>query len=96
MQATDSAQGGHKLLHLQTKSIITRNRVIPAPITPIIINQVHSIIDREVMPIGVRISNRTVIILYEDAWIAGVDYSQDDDNENEFENELGYEEDDDT
>ena len=59
LQATDSAQGGHELLNLQTKSIITRNCVMPTPITPTIINQVQSIADREGMPSGIKISNGT-------------------------------------
>ena len=43
MRATDSTQGDHKLLHLYTNSVITRNCVTSAPITPIIINQVQPI-----------------------------------------------------
>ena len=46
LQAKDSAQGGHEILHLQTNSVITRNHVTPASITPTIINQVKSIADR--------------------------------------------------
>ena len=48
------------------------------------------------MPSGINISNRTGLILYDSAWISGVDYSEDYDYENEFENESGDEEDDDT
>ena len=59
LRATYSSQGGHELLHLQTNSVITRNRVIPAPITPTNINQVHFISDREGMPTGIKISNGT-------------------------------------
>ena len=43
LQATDSSQGGHKLLHLYTNSVITRNCVTSDPITPAIINQVQTI-----------------------------------------------------
>ena len=46
LQATDSAQGGHELLHLQNNSVITRNRVTTASIRPTIINQLNSISDR--------------------------------------------------
>ena len=86
MQATDIAQGGHDLLNFQTNSVITHNHVTPALITPTIINQLHSISDREGMHIGIKISNRTGLVLYDSAWIAGVDYSEDDDDENESEN----------
>ena len=62
-QATDSAQWGHELLHLQTKSIITRNGVTPALITPTIINQLQYIADREGRPSGINIANGTGLIL---------------------------------
>ena len=84
LQATDSAQGGYELLHLETNSVITCNRVKPDPIKPTIINQVHSIADREGMTSGIKIANRTGLILYDSAWIVGVDYSEDNDDENEF------------
>ena len=96
LRATDSSQGVHEFLHLQTNSVVTRNHVTPAPITPMIINQVKSISNREGMPNGIKIFNRTVILLYCSAWISGVDYSEDDDDENEFENESGNKEDGDT
>ena len=92
LRATDSSQGVHEFLHLQTNSVVTRNRVTPAPITPTIINQVHSINDREGMTSGIKISNITALVLYDSAWIAVVDYSENDD----CENESGNEEDDDT
>ena len=82
LRATDSAQGYHNLRHLQTNSVITRNRVTRALITPTIINQENYIADRECMPSGIRISNRTGLVLYDSAWISGVDYSEDDGNEN--------------
>ena len=46
LRAKDIAQGGHELLHLQTNSVITRNHITPASITPTIINQLNSIADR--------------------------------------------------
>ena len=45
---------------------------------------------------GIKIYNRERLLLYDSAWIAGVDYSEDDDYEDEFENESGNEEYDDT
>ena len=73
-----------------------RNRVTPASITPTIINQVHSIADKEVRSSGINIPNIKVLIFYGSAWIAGVDYSEHNDDENEFENESGYDKDNDT
>ena len=50
----------------------------------------------KVMLSGIQVSNRTGLILYESSCIAGVDYSEYDDDENEFEKKSGNEEDDDT
>ena len=96
LRVTDNAQGGHELLHLHTNSAITRNHVSPAPIKPTIINQVHSINDKEGIPSGIKTANRTGLVIYDSACISGVDYSEDNDNEHEFENESGNEGDDDT
>ena len=81
---------------MQTNPVITRNCVTPAPITPTIINQVHYIYDREGIYSCNKISNRTGLLSYDSSWIVGVYYSEDGDNENEFENESGNQEDDDT
>ena len=48
------------------------------------------------MPSGIKVANISGLILYYSAWIAGVDYSEDDDDEKGLENESGNEEDDDT
>ena len=84
LQASDRAQVVHKFLHLQTTSVITSNHITPALITPTNINQVHSIAYRKGRPSRIIISNITGLILYYSAWIVGVDYSEEDDDENEF------------
>ena len=88
-----SAQGGHELLHLQTNRTIIRRNVTPIAIatTPAIIKQVHRLAELEGMPTGLKIQNRTRQILFDSAWIAGVDY-----NEENFEDkdDPDYEEED--
>ena len=84
MQATDNAQGYHELLHLQTNSVITHNCVTPALIKPTIINKVNYIADREGIPSGIKISNIKGLVSYDSAYITGVDYSENDDDKNEF------------
>ena len=69
-------------MHLQTNRMITRRRVTPIPITPAIIKMVHLIAEQDGMPKGLKITNRTGQVLYDITWIAGVDY-----DENEFEDE---------
>ena len=39
------------------------------------------------MPSGIKVANISGLILYYSAWIAGVDYSEDDDDEKGLENE---------
>ena len=85
-------QGGHELLHLPTNVVILRRRVTAIPITPSIIRQVHSIAEREGMPKGLKVHNRFGTLLYDSAWIAGVDYNEeqfDDDDYDEQYDEQG-------
>jgi hypothetical protein len=62
------------VLHLPTNHVILRRQVIPVPITPAIIKQVHTITMQEAVPTGLKIKNRTGQIFYDGAWIAGVEY----------------------
>jgi hypothetical protein len=73
----DNEQGGHNVLHLQTGYKITRHRVTPLPITPAVLKQVHRLAEMDDMPQGLKITNRTGQVLYNSTWIAGVDYDED-------------------
>lgn len=79
----DNLQGGHELLHLSTNLIITRRNITPVPITPSIVKQVHTLAQTEDMPAGLKIENRTGQLFYDSAWIPGVDY-----NEEQFDDDL--------
>jgi hypothetical protein len=59
LRYNDNAQGGHKLLHLPTNSLITWRRITTVPITTIIITQVHELAKIKLMPEGLKITNRT-------------------------------------
>ena len=83
LRYNDNAQGGHELLHLPTNAVIKRRTVTPVPITPAIIKQVHALAAQERMPEGLKIENRTGQLFYDSAWIAGVDY-----NEEEFDDQF--------
>jgi len=90
LRYADNMQGGHQLLHLQTNSIITRQFLTLTPITKPILRQVEMIAEQENMPAGLKIKNRANNILYDHAWLAGVEYigdHEDDEEENENENE---------
>lgn len=69
------------LMRLPTNKVIIRRNITPVPITPAIIYQVHLLADRDEMPDGLKIKNKTGALLYDSAWIAGVDIDI-----NEFEN----------
>lgn len=83
LRYNDNAQGGHELLHLPTNAVLKRRNVTPVPITPAIIKQVHTLAEHEGMPAGLKIENRTGHLFYDSAWIAGVDY-----NEEEFDDQF--------
>ena len=83
LRPTGNYQGGHELLHLQTNRVITRHKVTSVPITPSVIKQVHTIAKMEDMPIGLKIKNRYNNILFDSSLAAGVDYS-----EQQFDDEI--------
>jgi hypothetical protein len=69
----DSHQGGHELLHLPTYKIIIRRNITPLPIMRKIVDKVAALADTKGMPSGLKIVSKTDTILYDLAWIAGVD-----------------------
>ncbi|KAI2498584.1 hypothetical protein MHU86_15928 [Fragilaria crotonensis] len=70
-------EGGHELLHLPTIAVITRRNVTTVPITPTIIKQVHAIAELEDVPAGLKIENCPGQVSYDSAWIAGMDFNED-------------------
>jgi hypothetical protein len=87
----DNAQGGHELLHLQTNRVVKRHTMTKISITPSIIKQVHALAVLDGMPEGLKITNRANNVIFDTAWIAGVDYDEqefdDEDYDKEEENE---------
>jgi hypothetical protein len=91
LRPMDNAQGGHELLHLQTNKVVKRRKLTKIPITPSIIKQVHALAVLDDMPEGLKIQNRANNIIFDSAWIAGVDYDEDefdDDDYNEEEEDM--------
>jgi hypothetical protein len=81
----DNAQGGHELLHLQTNSVVKRRRLTKVPITPSIINQVNALAVLDDMPKGLKIQNRANNVIFDSALIAGVDYDEEEFNDEDYE-----------
>jgi hypothetical protein len=66
------SQNGHELLHLMTNHVVTRHKVVPCPIAPSVIAQVHRLAQHDGMPAGLNILNRAGIIIFDSASTAGV------------------------
>ena len=93
MQYRDSHQGGHELLHLPTNKIIIRRNITPMPITKAIVNTVETIAKNEGMPSGLKIVSKTDNILYDSAWIAGVDDQMNNHNATNYNNDQDQDQD---
>ena len=83
-------QGGHKVLDLRTKRVITRQKVTPIPISDAIIDKVESLAAAQGIK-SLKFFNRKKQELFEDADInllAGVvDYESNDDNDDNDEDQ---------
>jgi hypothetical protein len=85
LRPMDNAQGGHELLHLQTNRVVKRRTLTKVPITPGIIKQVHALAKIDEMPEGLKIKNRANHIIFDSAWIAGVEYDEEQFDDGEYE-----------
>jgi len=92
LRPTSSKQEGQELIHLQTNHVIMRHKVTSVPVTPSIISQVHALARLDGMPPGLKITSHSSQILFDSAWTAGVDYNEDDFQDEDFEMESEDEE----
>jgi hypothetical protein len=67
--------------------MITLHCITPIPITPVIIKEVNRIAEMDGMPKGLKITNHTGQVLYHSAWIAGVEYDEDEIEDQDYEEE---------
>ena len=94
LRPMDNAQGGHELLHLQTNKVVKRRKLTKIPISPSIIKQVHALAVLDDMPEGLKITNCAATVIFDSAWIAGVDYDKDMFDDADYEEEEEEEDDD--
>jgi len=73
-------QGGHEILHLPTYKIMSRSFCTKIPMTKQVIDHVSTIGSKQGIPTGLKIENRYKTTLYDSDWIAGVDYADMNDN----------------
>ena len=79
--------GGHKLMDLHTGRVITRQKVTEIPVTPTVIKAVEEMAERQGMK-GLKIRTRHETRIHPADWIAGVDYEDnDEDDEDEYEDD---------
>ena len=79
LRPADSMQGGHVLYHMVTKSVIRRPKVTVIPITTSVIEAVERLAKADGMT-GLVLNSKDGTKFYDSSWIAGVEYTQ---NENE-------------
>jgi hypothetical protein len=69
---------------------VGRRNLTKVPITPSIIKQVHALAELDKMPRGLKTTNRANQVIFNSAWIAGVDYDEelfDDDIDADYDEE---------
>jgi hypothetical protein len=68
-------QGGHELMDLKTGRVITRRRVTEIPVTELVIQAVENMAHEQGLT-TLKITGRHTSSLYPADWIAGVDYTE--------------------
>ena len=77
-------RNGHELYNISTQCVITRPHVTELPIPPTVIKAVEAIAASQKQK-GLRIKARNGQVLYDSSWIAGVDFLEDDESNDESE-----------
>jgi hypothetical protein len=90
LRLAQNQQGGHELMDLNSGKLITRNIVHEIPVTDVVIKAVEAMTYTQGFT-TLKFKNRNKIIFHDADWIAGVDY---DDNEEDNDDESYTEEDD--
>jgi hypothetical protein len=89
-----NAQGGHEILHLETKQIIVRHNVTVVPITPDVVKAVEALAKRDgVAPF--KMVTKHGVVLYDAATAGVANDDQSDIDDNEYEEESDSDDDDD-
>jgi hypothetical protein len=81
------------LLDLRTGAMITRQNVIPLPMTQDVIDLVHAMADRDKIPTGLKITTKAGIVLHDTVSIAGVYDIHNFNKEENIGEEINFEED---
>ena len=71
-----NSQGSHELLHLQTNKVVKRQKMKKIPITQSILKQVYTLATLDDMPQELKITNKVNNLIFDSAWISGVNYDE--------------------
>ena len=89
LRPTDNIQGGHELMNLATGQVITHDWVSERPVTDLVIKAVETMaIEQGIKTL--KITGRNKIALFPADWIAGVDYEEAPQLEDETDDDEDY------
>ena len=94
MRPAQNQQGGHELMDLNSGKLITRNIVHSIPVTEVVIKAVEAMAYAQGFT-TLKFKNRNGIVFHDADWIAGVDYdeNQENDNDDEYHQDEAYQQD---
>jgi hypothetical protein len=87
LRPTANTQGGHECFHIPTNRTIIRRRVTPIPITPSVIKEVETLAESQNMPKGLKIQNKSGHVLFDSTWLAGVEYDEEEFDDDDYSEE---------
>ena len=73
-------QGGHEVMDLNTKCVITCRKVTEIPVTHVVIKAIEAMAHNQGFK-NLKFKNRHGVILHDADWLAGVDYEDEDEDE---------------
>jgi hypothetical protein len=77
LRSAQNQQGGHELMDLDSGQVITRNIVHGIPVTDVVIKAVETMAYEQGFK-NMKFKNRNGVVFFDTDWIAGVDYEEDD------------------
>jgi hypothetical protein len=87
LRRVNSMQGGHELYDLNSGRVITRARVTQIPITDVVIKAIKHIAEDQGFK-SLKFKNRKGAIFHNADWIAGVDYDEDIQQEDDYDKDY--------
>jgi hypothetical protein len=90
LRLVNSMQGGHELYDLNSGRVVTRARVTQIPVTDVVIKAIKRIAEDQGFK-SLKFKNQTGIIFHNADWIAGVDYDENTQQEDDYDKDYDKE-----